>query len=154
MICLGCYSNRRVTPIFLNKAHRRALESWTLWDVKRGMRLDSDPIMSVFTRMSLFQTTFPVDSRPTTTFGPPDITPTSAGPQDITDISSQPLPPGPSLLASPVFPVAAVLVIVFVSFLLAIVILLIIRKCLVVSKIIPRIAKYVLEFINHLYYVV
>ena len=80
----------------------------------------------IYTYLPL-QTTFPVDSDPTSSSGPQDIV-TEGG-----DSSSQPVLPGPSLLASPVFPVAAVLVIVFIAFLLAIVIMLIIRKCLVVS---------------------
>ena len=84
----------------------------------------------------LLQTTSSVDSTPTSSSGPQDIQNTEG---DIDgDSSSQPVPPGPSLLASPVFPVAAVLVIVFVAFLLAIITMLIIRKCLVVSMCVDK----------------
>ena len=79
------------------------------------------------------QTTSPVDATPTPTSAPQDFFVTEGDGDTNIIISSQPVPAGPSLLASPLFPVAAVLVIVFAAFLLAIVVMLIIRKCLVVS---------------------
>ena len=111
-----------VTPVFLNKAHRRILG-----------RMSNEVCFFIGLYYVLIymyvplQTTFPVDSDPTSNSSLQDLV-TEGG-----DSSSQPVPPGPSLLASPLFPVAAVLVIVFVAFLMAIVIMLIIRKCLVVS---------------------
>ena len=118
----GCYRNQVVTPIFLNKAHRRILDGMSN-EVCFFIGLHC---VLIYLYIPL-QTTFPVDSDPTSNSSLQDLV-TEGG-----DSSSQPVPPGPSLLASPLFPVAAVLIIVFVAFLMAIVIMLIIRKCLVVS---------------------
>ena len=88
-----------------------------------------DSRINPYLRLCLLQTTSPVDATST----PQDIFVTEGDGDTNIIISSQPVPAGPSLLASPLFPVAAVLAIVFVAFLLAIVTMLIIRKCLVVS---------------------